>query len=298
MATLKIIGMSLDELSVEVAAFWRLPQKISKSMTSPRVSDEGSTPGSPKWLKTLACFASDAVSISSKEGSLSESFTELVTHYSDALLMPADQIMHSFQAATNTVKESCKSNPVKADHGKPIDSGKRLSAGVSEAISALTDGITFSKALNLVLETMFGSMRFNRVIGFLHDGSSFCARAGFGAMMPKILNNLEFSNIYSPNVFHLALTNNADIFIEKVASMKPETCMPIGFNKVLHDVRAFILLPLSLNGKPVGLLYADWAIGTTGIVEKSELQLLSSLRNHMITVLAERDNISKFSQRV
>lgn len=289
-ATLTVIGMTLEELSIEVAKFWRLPKRISNSMTIPATPGEVSIPGSPGWLRTIANFAADAATVAVSEENHAEGYKALASRYSDALMIPSDAILQSVESATNKAKESFVTKQDIENHGKPADSGKRLAAGVNEAIAALSEGMSFGNALNLVLETMYGSMRFNRVVAFLRDGASFSARAGFGAMMPGILPKLTFSNGYSPDVFHLSLTNNADVFIEDVASMKSETSMPVGFAKVLHDVRAFVLLPLTLNGKPVGLLYGDWEKGTTGIVEKSELMLLSSLRNHMIKSLAGKNN--------
>jgi hypothetical protein len=56
----------------------------------------------------------------------------------------------------------------------------------------------------------------------------------------------------------------------------------------LPDVDAFILLPLVLNGRAVGLIYADWRTGATGMVEPSELSSMGMLRDCLMQALAKR----------
>ncbi len=289
-ATLEVIGVTLDEISQEVAKSWRLPKKISNSMGSLDSPSETSIPGSTDWLKTIANFAGDAAALMVKKGAGSNGLNELASRYGDALLVPVDSIIHSVQSAVAESSDFAylaMLEDVEEQHGKPGDSMERLAAGVLETSKALAEGMSFGNVLNMVLETMHGAMNFNRVVAFLRDGGCYKGKIGFGTMMPEILPCLVFPEGYEMDVFHLSLTNQADVFIEDAVRSNSASSMPAWFTENLPDVRAFVLLPMALNGHPIGLLYGDWRQGTTGLVEESELGLLCSLRDHLIELLSK-----------
>lgn len=283
-ATLQIIGVTLDEISQEVAKNWHLPRKIANSMMGAAFPSETSIPGSSEWLRSMANFAGEAAEIVSK-GNNRNDLLKLASRYEDALLVPAKSMMESVSHAIATSKESVILEEVDEPHGKPANSKERLAAGVQETVDALADGMNFGNALNLVLETMYGSMGFNRVVAFLREGDSFRGKVGFGAMMPAALQHLFFPTAYATDVFHLSLAHNADVFIEDAAAPKSASSMPSWFTEALPDVRAFVVLPMSFNGHSVGMLYGDWRKGTTELVEQSELALMRSLRDNLMKLL-------------
>lgn len=284
-ATLEVIGVTLDEISQEVAKSWRLPKKISNSMISPISPGGSSIPGSPDWLKTIANFAGEAAATMVKGSAQGDSLKELVSGYGDALLVSPDAIIEAVKNAAASAREATILEVIEEPHGKPADAKERLAEGVLETTKALAEGMSFGNALNLVLETMYGGMGFNRVIAFLRDGDTFKGKIGFGAMMPEVLPRLAFPEAYAMDVFHLALANKADVFIEDAVGPKSASSMPAWFTETLPDVRAFVLLPMVFNGRPIGLLYGDWRQGTTGLVEKNELLLMRSLRDHLMKLL-------------
>src|SRR5665647_3352683 len=106
----------------------------------------------------------------------------------------------SVNLAVSDAKESSILEAVSAPHGKPADSTKQLAAGVRETTNVLARGANFGAALNLVLETLYGSMGFNRVVAFLRDGDAFKGRVGFGTAMPEALSNLSFPEAYVTDV--------------------------------------------------------------------------------------------------
>lgn len=283
-ATSQVIGVTLDEISQEVARKWHLPKKIANSMMSPASPSGTSIPGSPEWLRVMANFAGEAAAIVTKDYDHNE-LEELALRYGDALLVSAESIMESVSHAITTAKEFTILENVDEPHGKPADSKERLAAGVQETIEALAEGMNFGNALNLVLETMYGSMGFNRVVAFLRDGDSFRGKVGFGTMMPAALQYLSFPESYATDVFHLSLANNADVFIEDIAALKSASSIPPWFTEALPDVRAFVMLPLSFNGHSIGMLYGDWRKGTTELAEQSELALMRSLRDNLMKLL-------------
>lgn len=286
-ATLQVIGVTMDEISQEISKNWRLPKTISNSMLSPVSLSETSIPGSSDWLKMMANFAGEAATMIVKNSS-PDDLQECISRYGELLLVPVASITESIEMAQRTAHEYAVQAVTDEPHGKPEDSRERLAVGVHEINNALAQGMDFGSVLSMVLETVYAGMGFNRAIAFFRDAGMFKARVGFGSMMPEALPQLVFSEAYAADVFHLALTNKADVFIEDVASVKVTSSMPAWFIEGLPDVGAFILLPLVFNGRPIGLIYADWKTGATGLVEPSELALMGALRDNLMKVLAKR----------
>ena len=285
-AALEIIGVTLDEISQEVAKSWRLPKKIANSMMSPTSFVETSIPGSPAWLRMMASLAGDAAKIVTEDAG--KGLTELASRYGNVLLVPVETILESVNLAVNDAKESSILEVVTAPHGKPADSIKQLTAGVRETTNALAKGANFGSMLNLVLETMYGGISFNRVVAFLRDGDAYKGRVGFGNAMPEALPNLIFPETYAADVFHLSLANNADVFIADVTGARSAASIPSWLTEALPDVRAFILLPINLNGCPIGLLYGDLRKGTTEVVEQEEMVLMRTLRDNLMKSLGSK----------
>ena len=286
-AALEIIGVTLDEISQEFAKNWHLPKKIANSMMNPSSVVETSIPGSPGWLKMMASFAGEAAAMVTKKGA-GDGLLELASLYSSALLVPVATMMESVNLAVSDAKEPSILGAVSARHGKSADSIIQLTAGVHETTNALAKGENFGSMLNLVLETMYGSMGFNRVAAFLRDGNVFRGRVGFGNAMPEVLPNLSFPETDATDVFHLALVNNADVFIGGGTGPGSAASIPSWLSETLPDVRAFILLPMNLNGRPIGLLYGDFRKGTNELVEQDEMVLMRSLKDNLMKSLGSK----------
>jgi len=286
-ATLEVIGVSMDEISQEIAKNWRLPKKISNSMASSATFNETSIPGSADWLRVMANFAGGAASMLVKNSS-KEDLKNFISHYSESLLISSEDITESINLAQSMAQEYATKSETEKPAGKPDDSRERLAIGVHEVSAALAQGMDFNGALSMILETLYAGMGFNRVVTFFRDAEVFKARVGFGHMIPEALPKLIFSEAYAADVFHLSLANKADVFIQDVTSNKAASSMPTWFREALPDVGAFILLPLVFNGRAIGLIYADWQIGAPSLVEPSELASMGMLRDHLMKALAKR----------
>jgi HD-like signal output (HDOD) protein len=286
-AALEVVGVTIDEISQEIARNWRLPRKIANSMISSATFAETSIPGSADWLKVMANFSGGAAMMLAGNSSR-EDLKHFVSLYSESLLISNEDIMDSLDRVQSMSPELFVKPLNGKFPGKPSDSRERLAVSVRELGMALTQGIDFNSALSMVLETLYASMGFNRVVTFLRDSGVFKARIGFGDRMPQALPELYFPEAYAADVFHLSLANKADVFIQDVTSSKAASSIPAWFKEALPDADAFILLPLVFNNHAVGLIYADWPKGVTGRVEPGELSSMGLLRDHLMKALVKR----------
>ncbi len=285
-ATLEIIGIAIDEISQEIAKNWRLPHKISNSMVDALTFNETNIPGSLDWLRVMANFAGRAASMLVRKND--EDLKNLIRHYSELLVISREDMLQSINLARNTVKGFAIESKTERYSGKPNDSRERLAVSAHELNIALTREIDFNNVLSMVLESIYASMRFNRVVIFFRDAGAFKARLSFGNLAAGVLQKLIFPEAYAADVFHLSLANKADVFIQEVTSGTAASSIPTWFREALPDVDTFILLPLVFNNRAIGLIYADWRIGATSLVEPSELSSMGMLRDYLIKALVKR----------
>ncbi len=282
-ATLEVVGVTIDEISHEIAQNWRLPEKISNSMASSATLDKTSIPGSADWLKIMANFCGNVSSMLARNIGKKE-LKDCVAHYSRSLLISSDDILESIELAQSKAdKRSVASEndhaPDKSDYFR-----KRLTLGLVELSFALARKIDFSSALSIVLETIYVSMGFNRVITFFHDAAEYKVGSYIGSLVPEILPKLIFPEAYTADVFHLSLANRSDVFIQSVASTR-QSSIPDWFRAALPDAGAFILLPMVFDDKTIGLIYADWRGGENNMIDPDEFVSLGMLRDQLMRSL-------------
>ena len=268
-AGLEVLGISFEELGLDTAERWGLPTLIHDGMQSfnPAQHDDGISPET-HWLRAVTNFSTDVSSLLTKSQSDPEVAKELLEQvtqrYSDALKIESDILLKipsnlaQGGASTQYLKEidnlHAQTRQVKIEDAEPP-----LRECLNE-LDTLPPGNRGAQVLTMALETMLSSLGLSRAIVFIRDkrASAFVARLGLGANITPILPALHFGEDFSPDVFHLAITNSVGIFIENSRAPKFSTHIPGWFKNALPDAEGFILLPVRSGSGPVALLYGDW----------------------------------------
>lgn len=284
-AALKVFGMTIDEISHNIAKDWQLPEKISGSVTN-LTANMNPELGSAGWLKTMANFSGKMATLLVNNIS-TQNLKNFIARYSGSLLLPSEMIWGSIEPIQNKKSQLAAHPELEQGNSESDRSRKRVSAGLLELSTALARGMDFKSALNIALETIHDSMRFNRVIVFFRDADQFKASLYCGNLKPETMAQLCFSKNYTADVFHLSLTQKADVFIQDV-TLSRETTIPIWYRKTLPDASAFILLPLVFNNSTIGMIYADWQAGQTRMIRPREFSSLVMLRDYLMKALVKR----------
>ncbi|TXI16924.1 MAG: HDOD domain-containing protein [Nitrosomonas sp.] len=283
-ASLKIIGLTIDEISQEMAKLWRLPVKISNSMVSSVTLDKTSIPGTLDWLKVMANFSGNVASMLTNKAA-NKNVQDFVSRYSRSLLISKEDILSSIeQAAKKTNSADLTEHDKRSE--KLDNFRNRLTAGLIELSFAIAQKIDFNSALSIVLETIYAGLKFNRVIVFFRDSETYIAHSYFGNLNQDILSQLVFSESYTADVFHLSLKNRADVFIQSVISAR-ESSIPDWHRAALPDAGAFILLPMFFEDNAIGTIYADWCEGDIQAISPDEFLALGMLRDQLMRSLAK-----------
>lgn len=173
----------------------------------------------------------------------------------------------------------------------PDEIQSMLASGLQDVGNSLIDdSISVNDILRMILEAMYTGMGFEHVVLCIKDGrrNTLCGKFGFGDDVQRLVKAFDFSLAGQPDVFLVALQNNADILISDIDDPRIATRIPAWYRQHV-PAHTFVLFPIIVKGKPVGLIYADRPHAGDITIPEKELSLLKSLRNQ--AVLAIRQSV-------
>ena len=133
-----------------------------------------------------------------------------------------------------------------------------LKGCIAEINEMLNSTSSISDAIYTIMETMYRGFEFNRVIFFMLDPNQnkMAARFGFGENIDTILGDLAFNITRSSDIFNIAVMRMKDFIVDisNIASVRAN--LPGWYLKILN-AQSFLIYPLIIKGKCIGLLYAD-----------------------------------------
>jgi HD-like signal output (HDOD) protein len=164
-----------------------------------------------------------------------------------------------------------------------------LAAGIQDITNSLVDNVNLSDLLRIILETMYRGMGFTRVILFMRDPRAFTltARFGYGEALDRIVGRLCMPFGREQDVFSVALAKNVDLLITDIEAPNIRARIPEWFRKASLG-HTFVLLPIVLEHKPIGLFYGEKTLAGELAVEAREMNLLKTLRNQAVLALRQR----------
>jgi len=164
-----------------------------------------------------------------------------------------------------------------------------LTAGLQDVSNSLIDdAVSVNDILRMILEAMYTGMGFAHVVLCIKDGrrNAMCGKFGFGDGVQDRIKAFDFPLSGQPDVFLVALQNNADILITDIDDPKIATRIPAWYRQHV-PARTFVLFPIIVKGKPIGLIYADRPQPGDITIPEKELSLLKSLRNQAVLAIRQ-----------
>ncbi len=160
-----------------------------------------------------------------------------------------------------------------------------LVAGVQDITETLaSESFKLNDVLRMVMETMFRAMAFRRVIFCLRDPrtEALTGRFGLGADADAVAKAFRVPLASASGDLFAAICHKAadtllvDTTLGDMAGRLP------AWYRAAADAPTLLLLPMSMNKKPFGLLYADKATPHSIVLTDKELSLLRTLRNQAV----------------
>ena len=158
-----------------------------------------------------------------------------------------------------------------------------LSVGIRDVTETLISDFSLNDVLQMALEIMYRGMGFSRTMIFIRDPrlEVMSARFGFGAEIERVVPLCSFPLAFAPDVFHVAIEKGVDIVIENTQAENVVQRIPQWHRQVITP-KSFLLLPVMLKSRAVGLLYGD-SQRTEGMkISAEQLDLLRTLRTQVV----------------
>lgn len=234
-AAAETLGMSFQELGVQVAKHWKLPEKIISIIDG--TGDQ--------TLLDIARFSSTASSMihAGKADAVGELMAKLD-------IPDTDKTRLGSLVNRKLVEIAPVAKPIREDSpdirlGELYDT---LCAEKKNTVDELAHAM-FSE-LSYALSTA------HCILFMAIKSGDFLIRSGHGSGIEMLKGELRISAEFKPTVFHAAIKNNVDVVIADVGHLKPAALLD-GYGTLLPNVASFVVMPIA-NTRVSGLLYLDW----------------------------------------
>ena len=169
------------------------------------------------------------------------------------------------------------------------DSAATLTAGIQDITNTLVGDFNLNDVLRIILETMYRGMGFSQVLLCTRDPRNNClqARFGFGARIEEFIKSFSVPLGQTQNVFQVALDKNVDLFIADSRADNIASRIPAWYREKIN-APTFLLLPLVINKRIVGMFYADRDQTGELNIEPDQLRLLKTLRNQAVLAIRQK----------
>lgn len=130
--------------------------------------------------------------------------------------------------------------------------------GIQDITNTLLEEFELNDILTMILETMYRGFSFNRVLFCIMNTKNMEMRGSFGLGkdVDRIVKNFKFMVNKNPDVFNFSVIHAKDIGVFDSKDDRFKIRIPEWYRSDIN-APAFVLYPLIVNKKVVGLFYAD-----------------------------------------
>jgi len=299
-----VLGMGFDEIARQVAKQWGLPDSLTVSLRDVKPQPIGEPLDHTDWLAAISTLSSQCARALCDGAATSGTVSAIAEEYADMLGLEIEQILSAVESAKNSAEADAvvlpKCEESAAPPEAPVSQAERSAAsalvlmrGVADMRSA-SDSVSISQLVTMALETVHQGLKLHRSLAFLRnrDESRYVARMCFGDCSGSLLSSLSFDDAYQPDVFHAALASDKMVFVKNSRDAAFVNKLPRWWREAISDTQSFILLPLTINRQPAGLIYGDWgASHSADKPDSAELPPLDEMRALLGRVLDQRRHL-------
>ena len=159
-----------------------------------------------------------------------------------------------------------------------------LAAGIQDITNAMVEDFKLTDVLRMILETMFRAMGFQHIVFCMLDArtDTLTGRFGLGDGVEPLVKAFSVKvGAISPDLFAAVCLRGADTMIGDATEPRIADRLPAWYRKSVN-APSFLLLPLTVKGKPFGLIYANKGEKSALALGDKELALLRTLRNQAV----------------
>ncbi len=313
-----VLGVSFEEIGIAVGESWQLPSELINSMHTLPPGELKKPLSQSDLLTHVSGFSNEYCEMIHTSGvqERQQNFENLASRYSNSMSISRSQMedilsnaldemqkyaklvnldltqskiftqAHTWVPESSSVKTPEVISPEKSFTNMPEQQHQIIEA-IQEITDAILDGAPLNDILIMVMETIFTSFNFHRVMFcFINKGrTSINARFGFGPNIEEITNRFSIPN-GGDDIFNLSLKQAKDLILEDVLDEDSLHLIPRWYRDK-YAKKSLLVYPIIVKNIPIGLVYID-SILAVSVADEPRLSPIKTLRNQII--LAIRQN--------
>jgi HD-like signal output (HDOD) protein len=296
-AAMRLIGLPVDSLALEVAREWRMPQTILEGLRQVEPETNGAELTRAERMAAISTLAHQcAVTMARNVGTVAAArLLALTSSYSTTLCISTEALMHDLDDAV----AHAHAERVQAGGSNLPAAPKFLTKALLREDGFLTNGVaglclrrdalTAGQAVWTTAEYLFKCLKLNRALVVVRTAAGHEVRAGLGPGVPGILPELCFGDKDSGSLVHQALAQNRVSYLEQTPSFTPNAQLPEGWGEKFPESGTVLLVPITVRRRSLGFIYCDWAKDDpNSVLLPTDLRALDNLRKTLIAVLSGR----------
>lgn len=261
-------------------------KKFSKTLGLSTEQVQAATTSARKKLVELAKAMEIRVPASSLAAHLLQSPQDTAAFWAEEVRQNIDGLAATELHATQAVSANASgADQLFEPPPAPDLVSQTLAAGIQDITNVMVEDFNLSDVLRMILEAMYRALAFQRIIFCMREPKTdiLKGRFGLGLGVESVVKSFQvpLSGAAVPDLFATICNKGADTLISDASDPRLVERLPDWYHKLFH-APTFLILPLTIKGKPFGLIYADKAEKGGLRVDEKELALLRTLRNQAI----------------
>jgi HD-like signal output (HDOD) protein len=163
----------------------------------------------------------------------------------------------------------------------------RLLSSMSRIAEALAGSYGIHRVVQIATEGLRAALSSRRAVYFARDdaASAFRPRAGDGCDIANLRSRIAIPVQYAPDLIHAAIARGADLHIADVEAESVRGRLPQWLLPTFPDARAFLVLPVMIDGRPTGFFYADHDEPAQSPPTPAQVDAIRQLRNQVVLAM-------------
>lgn len=321
-----VFGIAYDDFGLAIGRHWHLPANLLQGMAPlPASSATAVGTESPK-LQVLANLAHDVYVATRdlSPDDAKAAYAELMKRYGSVVALTTDdlaELAHLAGAALEkeavTLQVDVLASPMlvrllshrdvqareavcelaasedetaMAAENATADSDPTtvLITGMQDLTNLLLEEARPADVLHVAAELLYRAKCFDNVLicTLAANGKELVGRVGLGPNAERNRTGFRIPLTFAPDVFHVAVTRNADVLIADTRADSIKARIPAWYRDRI-GARSFLLLPVTVNARTAAVVYADRR-DTSLSLNQQTLGLIKALRNQIALALRQK----------
>jgi HD-like signal output (HDOD) protein len=322
-ASRQVLGMGYEDLAIETVRQWGWPEALQTALRRLEPADPHRAVGRNEHTR-VACTAANHLAAALVQADSPEALKRCVAEFAPGYAVPLglseDDLVGMVERAraqwselalvigfartplTPAPARTSEPKAAKAADAAPSPAAKApavtpnppaIAGALSAALEAVSQLAMSEQPLAEVLQSVVSQLRdamgLQRVLLCLREGASgeLVGRLGVGEQAARLAPLFRVPMRPPADLFGLLCSKGADTLISDTDDPLIAQRLPVWFKQHVK-APCFLLLPLVLNGKPIGLIYGDRAQAHSLSVNENELTLVKALRNQLVMAMRLR----------